>query len=78
MQKTVCVSNGIGVFGLLGVLFVGLKLCDVIDWSWWFVTLPFWAGFALGLAIIIGYLVGGIVIAVIGALVEWIQEKLHK
>lgn len=78
MQKTVYVSNGIGVFGLLGVLFVGLKLCDVIDWSWWLVTLPFWAGFALGLAIIIGYLVGGIVIAVIGALVEWIQEKLHK
>ena len=34
MQKTVYVSNGIGVFGLLGVLLVGLKLCDVIDWSW--------------------------------------------
>ena len=78
MQKTVYVQNGVGVFGLLGILFVGFKLCDVIDWSWWLVTLPFWAGFALSLAIIIGYLVGGIVIAVIGALVEWIQEKLHK
>lgn len=37
-------SNGIGVLGLLGVLFVGLKLTGYIDWSWWLVTLPFWIG----------------------------------
>jgi len=30
------------VIGLLGVLFVGLKLTGYIDWSWWLVTLPFW------------------------------------
>lgn len=35
-------SGGVGVLGLLGVLFVGLKLGKVIDWSWWYVTLPFW------------------------------------
>ena len=40
-------SSGIGVLGLLGVLFVGLKLGHVIDWSWWWVTAPFWGGFAL-------------------------------
>lgn len=40
-------SGGIGVFGLLGVLFVGLKLTGYIDWSWWLVTLPFWGGFIL-------------------------------
>lgn len=44
-------SGGIGVIGLLGVLFVGLKLAGVIDWSWWLVTLPFWGGLALVLAI---------------------------
>ena len=44
-------SGGIGVLGLLGVLFVGLKLTGVIDWSWWWVTLPFWGGIALVLAI---------------------------
>jgi hypothetical protein len=32
---------------MLGVLFVGLKLAGVIDWSWWWVTLPFWGGMAL-------------------------------
>jgi hypothetical protein len=40
-------SGGIGVFGLLGVLFVALKLTGVIDWSWWLVTLPFWGGLAM-------------------------------
>lgn len=28
--------------GLLGVLFVALKLTHQIDWSWWYVTRPFW------------------------------------
>lgn len=77
MQKTIYVRNGISTFGLLGVLFVGLKLCHVIDWSWWLVTLPFWAGIALCIAIVLGYLVGGIIIAVICALAEWIHEKLR-
>lgn len=33
-----------GIDTLLGVLFVGLKLAGVIDWSWWWVTAPFWVG----------------------------------
>lgn len=40
-------SGGIGVLGLLGVLFVALKLTGFIDWSWWYVTMPFWGGFAI-------------------------------
>lgn len=28
---------------LLSILFVGLKLTHVIEWSWWWVTLPFYA-----------------------------------
>ncbi|MEK3836486.1 hypothetical protein [Paenibacillus sp. FSL R7-0128] len=44
-------SDGVGIFGLLGVLFIALKLTGVIGWSWWWVTLPFWGGFAIGLTI---------------------------
>jgi hypothetical protein len=47
-------SGGIGIFGLLGVVFVVLKILDVKpigDWSWWWVTAPFWGGFALFLLI---------------------------
>ena len=44
-------SGGVGVLGLLGVLFVGLKLGGIIDWSWWWVTAPFWGGLVVVLAI---------------------------
>lgn len=44
-------SGGIGILGLLGVLFVGLKLGGIITWSWWYVTLPLWGGLALVLSI---------------------------
>ena len=47
-------SSGVGVVGLLGVLFVGLKLGGVIDWSWWWVTCPFWAGLAIFFTLIFG------------------------
>lgn len=35
-------SSGIGFSGLLTVAFVVLKLCHVIDWSWWWVLSPLW------------------------------------
>lgn len=33
-------KSGIGFFGLLQLAFIILKLCKVIDWSWWLVLLP--------------------------------------
>lgn len=36
---------------MLTVAFVVLKLCNVIDWSWWWVVSPLWIYF--GLVIII-------------------------
>lgn len=47
-------STGL-ILPLLGVLFVGLKLTGYIDWSWWWVTLPFWGGLALVAVIFIIY-----------------------
>ena len=35
-------GTGVGILGLLFVLFVGLKLTGVIGWSWWWVTAPIW------------------------------------
>ena len=40
-------SSGVGLFGMLGIVFVALKLMGHINWSWWWVMLPFWGGFAL-------------------------------
>lgn len=50
-------SGGIGVLGLLGVAFVVLKLCHVIDWSWWWVTAPFWGVLALIVMIFAGVII---------------------
>jgi hypothetical protein len=35
-------NNGIGIGGILFVVFLVLKLCGTIDWSWWWVTAPLW------------------------------------
>jgi len=58
MSESNSSNSGIGVLGLLGVVFVTLKLTDVIDWSWWYVTLPFWGG---GLALVASILGVGLI-----------------
>lgn len=35
-------SGGIGVFGVLGIVFIVLKLIGAIEWSWIWVLCPFW------------------------------------
>lgn len=35
-------NNGIGLGGVLFVVFLVLKLTYVIDWSWWWITAPLW------------------------------------
>lgn len=59
----VTVISGIGLVlsGLgsgLGLLFVGLKLIGIIDWSWWYVTLPF----SVPIVSIIFYILGMILL----------------
>lgn len=46
-------GSSIGVTGLLGVSFVVLKLCHVIDWSWWWVLAPFWLPAAIFASILL-------------------------
>ena len=45
-------SGGIGFFGLLTVLFIGLKLGKVIDWSWFWVLSPILIPFSITIAIL--------------------------
>lgn len=46
-------SRGIGFFSLLGLLFIGLKLGGIINWSWWFVLLPLYGPLGLFLIILV-------------------------
>lgn len=68
-------GSGIGVAGLLGVVFVTLKLTGVIDWSWWYVTMPFWLGFAIFFGILAIWLIGGFIGVVISHFLSKMSRK---
>tara|TARA_R110002049_G_scaffold199037_1_gene369099 strand:- start:28497 stop:28682 length:186 start_codon:yes stop_codon:yes gene_type:complete len=56
-------SNSSGLLGtLLTVLFIGLKLGGVINWSWWWVLSPIWMS---------------LLIALIGLIVVFIITKIN-
>ena len=40
-------SGGVGFCGLLTIVFIVLKLLNVISWSWWWVLAPVWIPIAL-------------------------------
>jgi len=57
-------GNGIGLGSVLLVVFIALKLCGVIAWSWWWVMAPLW-----------GPLVVVCVLAVVAAALHRAAEK---
>lgn len=72
-------SGGIGFFGMLAILFIGLKLGGIIAWSWWWVLAPLWGPLAFALLLI----VFGVLIALaLGAsgknIVDSLSEGAHK
>lgn len=51
------VGGGLGLSTVLFLIFLVLKLCNIIDWSWWWVTSPLWINLGLGLLIFAGLLI---------------------
>jgi hypothetical protein len=51
----------VGFVGLLQVAFIVLKLCGVIDWSWWWVLAPTWIGAVLVILVVCAFLVAVLV-----------------
>lgn len=47
-------GSGLGLGGVLGVVFIVLKLVGVINWSWWWVLSPLWISLALTILIVLG------------------------
>jgi len=46
-------TGGIGFTGLLAIVFIVLKLCGVITWSWLWVLSPVWITWVVILIIMI-------------------------
>lgn len=57
----------IGFLGALAILFIALKLCNVVAWSWWWVLAPLWIPAAICAAIPV-VTFGVCCMAVLGAL----------
>lgn len=72
MEKQNGALNGLlySIFAfVLFLTFMILKLCNVINWSWWWVTAPLWAGAAIGVVLIII----GLILIGIAKLIERIE-----
>ena len=49
-------SKGMGIIGVLQIIFIVLKLIGAINWSWWLVLIPLWidiACFIIGIIIVL-------------------------
>ena len=46
-------SSGIGLPGILFIVFLVLKLTGNIDWSWWWVTSPIWIPFLVLISLLV-------------------------
>lgn len=46
-------SSEISFGTILFIVFLVLKLTNVIDWSWWWVTSPLWIPLLLGLILFV-------------------------
>lgn len=56
---------------LLTIIFVILKLCGVIAWSWWLVFVPLWGGVVI-------FIVVAAFIFLCGCIAKIIEEKKNK
>ncbi len=70
-NKSTTRSIRINISGaMLGMLFIILKLCGVIDWSWIWVTAPFWAGAEIAIVMPLGMLLLGLLALLIAAIAK--------
>lgn len=67
-EGAVKVIGGMGLCDGLFLLFLGLKIGGVIDWSWWWITAPLWGQVALALVGAVILIVVFIVMIVIKAI----------
>ena len=62
MSSSSSSSGGISFTGALTVLFIGLKLTHVINWSWWWVLSPIWISALIVITFLIIFLLFAIII----------------
>lgn len=64
MEEKINASGGVGFFGLLGIVFIVLKLTEVIDWNWAIVLLPLWIPMVMIIILFFFYIFAFIFVAI--------------
>lgn len=54
---------------ILGILFIVLKLCGVIEWSWVWVLAPFWIGAIITILVLV-------FVTMVAAITAYIVKKI--
>lgn len=52
-------TGGITAIDVLQIVFIVLKLCGVIKWSWWLVLMPLWISLGIGVILLIILIIYG-------------------
>ncbi len=53
MESKSTSTGGIGFTGALAIVFITLKLCGQITWSWWWVLSPIWISVSFAILVVI-------------------------
>lgn len=73
-NKSSSSGAGIGFCSALGLLFIGLKLAEVIDWGWAWVLSPFWIPWAVLMVVL---MVVGLAWTVL-AIIEGVRGRIRR
>ncbi len=65
----------IGFMALLALVFITLKLCGVITWSWWLVLLPLYFGIAFIVGVIVLFILGVFGVAGVSSIIEKLKKN---
>lgn len=63
MDNNLNINFNVDFLGFLALIFITLKLCHIIDWSWMWVLAPIWIPFSIVLVV-------GLIVLIIKALLD--------
>lgn len=50
-------NGGLGLIAVVQIILIILKLCHLINWSWWVVLIPLWIDLLLAFIIIMAFVI---------------------
>jgi hypothetical protein len=60
------------------LLFLALKLCGVVDWSWWWIAAPLWGPPAALLLLALAALFGLVATAFVAGMISGVAKAIAK